>query len=221
MCCNFQKSIIFVKIERMSNVATLKNPLAVLQPEKKRKLFTLQEYLRLEEKSDELHEYYDGIIIKLPMARGPHNIITANVISAINFFIIQENQPFLVFGSQQKVYLPELNYGVYPDALAVSEKPIYFEGNDLLLINPILIIEVLSKSTSKYNRTGKFEEYKTLGSFREYVLIDHKKNRVETHFREEHDLWREKKYTDLNDDVILKSIGCSISMKMIYRNIEV
>ena len=113
-----------------------------------------------------------------------------------------------------------MNFGVYPDVSAVSEKPIYFQGNDLLLINPILIVEVLSKSTSKYNRTQKFDEYKTLESFREYVLIDHKKNRVETHYREEYDLWRERKYTDLNDNVVLKSLGCTISMGMIYRNIE-
>ncbi len=86
-------------------------------------------------------------------------------------------------------------------------------------MNPILVVEVLSKSTGKYNRTLKFEEYATLDSFREYVLIDQNKCAVETRYREEPNLWRHESWNALSDAVLLKSIDCTIDMQMIYRNI--
>jgi Uma2 family endonuclease len=64
---------------------------------------------------------------------------------------------------------PELNFSVYPDVLAVAETPKYWDKNEVLLINPLLIIEVLSRSTRTYDRTDKFKEYKTLPSFQEYL----------------------------------------------------
>ena len=201
-----------------SNIAI--NPLAVLKPEKEPRRYTLAEYLRREERSEELHEYYDGIITKLPMARTPHNIISTNLAIELSLAFRTTNKDYYVLTGQQLVYLPKLNTSLYPDVLVVCETPQYFDNNEVLLINPILIIEVLSKSTGKYDRTTKFDEYKTLNSFKEYVLIDQKKCFVETRFREEPDLWREKKYTELTDSVYFKSVDCHIDMSMIYRKIE-
>ncbi len=82
-------------------------------------------------------------------------------------------------GSQQLVYLPDLNFSLYPDVLTVADSPFYWDNNEVLLINPLLIVEFLSRSTKKHDQTGKFDEYKTLPSFREYVLIDPDKCRVE------------------------------------------
>ena len=201
-----------------SNIAI--NPLAVLKPEKEPRRYTLAEYLRREERSEELHEYYDGIITKLPMARTPHNIISTNLAIELSLAFRTTNKDYYVLTGQQLVYLPKLNTSLYPDVVVVCETPQYFDNNEVLLINPILIIEVLSKSTGKYDRTTKFDEYKTLNSFKEYVLIDQKKCFVETRFREEPDLWREKKYTELTDSVYFKSVDCHIEMSMIYRKIE-
>ncbi len=214
--------LIFVKKIIMfddSNIST--NALVVLPVEKKPRLYTLAEYLRKEERShNQLHEYYNGIIKKLPMARGPHNIITANVTTALNVVFMALGKDYFVMNSQQLVYLPELNFSLYPDVLVVCETPTYFDNNEVLLINPIIIVEVLSKSTGKYDRTTKFDEYKTLDSFKEYVLIDPKKCSVETRFQEEPHLWREHTYTELTEKVMLKSVDCTIDMSMIYRKIE-
>ena len=196
------------------------NPLAVLKPVRESRYYTLSEYLRREEHSRELHEYYNGIITKLPMALGPHNIISANMATVLNMTFMAENKSYIVFNSQQLVYLPELNFGLYPDVLVVCETPQYYDKNEVLLINPVLIVEVLSRSTGKYDRTTKFDEYKTLDSFQEYVLINQKKCLVETRFKEEPDLWREKRYTEMSDSVLLKSLDCSINMQMIYRNVQ-
>ncbi len=201
-----------------SNIST--NPLVVLPIEKEPRLYTLAEYLRKEERSNELHEYYNGIIKKLPMARGPHNIITANMTTALNVVFMAQDKDYFVMNNQQLVYLPQLNFSLYPDVLVVCETPKYFDNNEVLLINPVLIVEVLSRSTGKYDRTTKFDEYKTLASFKEYVLIDQKKCYVETRFQEEPSLWREHTYTELSEKVMLKSVDCSIDMGMIYRKIE-
>lgn len=196
------------------------NPLAVLKPAKQPRRYTLEEYLRREEKSLERHEYYDGTIIRVPMARGTHNEIAASTITALKNAVKPLKTKYRIFTSNQKIYLPPLNFGLYPDALVVCEKPLYWDDNEVLLINPILIVEVLSKSTGAYDRGDKFSEYKTLSSFKEYVLIEQTNCRVESRFREEPDLWRETIVTDPNGKITLKSIGCSITLADIYENIE-
>jgi Uma2 family endonuclease len=200
-----------------SNIAT--HPLAVLQPVKEPRLYTLGEYLRKEERSQELHEYENGIITKLPMAKGPHNIISINVGTALKIATKNTPRKYVVMGNQQLVYLPLHNFARYPDILVVAEAPLYWENNESLLINPVLIVEVLSRSTRAYDRKGKFEEYVSLDSFKEYLLIDQKKCHVEKRFREEPDLWRNTNFTDISTSIPLKSLGCSISMADIYENI--
>jgi Uma2 family endonuclease len=195
------------------------NPLTVLPPVKPpRRLYTLAEYLRKEERSEELHEYENGIIIKLPMARGPHNIIISNM-SAELVFAFKKDKKYSVFTGQQLVYMPKLNISRYPDILAVCETPMYFDDNEVLLMNPILIVEVLSKSTRSYDRKGKFDEYKTLASFKEYVIIDQNKPFIETRFQEKPNHWVFGECTDLEGSVDLKSVGCTITLNDIYNNI--
>lgn len=200
-------------------VAVATNPLAILKPSPQPRLYTHQEYLRREERATERHEYLNGKIAQLPATNGTHNIITANTITAIYNEIEKQDKAFLTLNNQI-VYLPKLNFGLYPDALVVAEKPKYWDNNEVLLINPILIVEVLSKSTRNYDRKEKFSEYKTLPSFKEYVLIEQNECSVESRFREEQHLWRETFASSLEESIHLKSIGCSISLSKIYRNIE-
>jgi len=204
----------------MHEANTAIHPLAILKPTKQPRLHTLEQYLRREEGAMERHEYYDGRIIKLPMTRGPHNEIAANVISALKTTVKLVKNKYRVFSSNQLVYLPELNFGLYPGALVVCEKPTYWDNNQVLMTNPVLIVEVLSKSTRTYDRTEKFSEYKSLPSFQEYVLIKPDRCSVETRFREEPDLWRDTRITDLSASLLLRSLGCSILLADIYENIE-
>lgn len=154
------------------------------------------------------------------MARGPHNEISINIATAIKIAVKHFNKKYRVYGSNQKIYLPVLNHGLYPDAVVICEQPIYWDENEVLLINPLAIVEVLSKSTRVHDRGSKFDDYKTLPSFKEYVLIEQNKCYVETRFREAPDLWRETVYTEIEGQILLKSIGCTISMADIYENIE-
>lgn len=195
------------------------NPLAELKAAKKTRHYSLEEYLQKEERANERHEYFDGIIIPKPMAKGPHNIIAMNMGTALNNAIEAAQKNYTVFGSNQKVYLPQLNIGLYPDVLVVCETPQYWDDNEVLLINPVLIVEVLSKSTRKNDRGNKLREYKTLASFQEYVLIEQDKCHIETSFREEVDLWRDTVVRDIQASLVLKSIGCSINVERIYRKV--
>jgi Uma2 family endonuclease len=195
------------------------NPLAQIKSSRAPKLYTLGEYLRREERSSERHEYFNGIITPVPMAKGPHNIITMNVGSALKIALKATGKQYVVFGSSQKIYFPELNMGLYPDVLVVSEKPEYWDEEELLLINPLLIVEVLSKSTRHFDHNNKFSYYKTLPSFMEYVLIEQKHCQVETWFREEPDLWRTATINDPTSALPLRSVGCDLLMADIYEHV--
>jgi Uma2 family endonuclease len=181
--------------------------------------YTLAEYLRRVERSSEVYEYYDGIITKRPMGRIPHNTISANMVTALNNALDESDKDYQVMSGQQLVYLPALNFSICPDVLVVTETPECFDNNQVLLTNPILIVEVLSKSTKKYDKTDKFDDYRTLDSFKEYVLIDQKKCHIEIRYRTETDTWKYSTVTDINASIFLKSLDCSISVAKIYRKI--
>ncbi len=153
------------------------------------------------------------------MARGPHNTITANLSAELKIAGKKAGKKIHIMSGQQLVYLPKLNFGLYPDALVVSDTPQYFDNNEVLLINPKLIVEVLSKGTKKYDRSEKFDEYRTLDSFQEYMLIDQKQCRIEIRYREKPDTWQYSTITDINATIYLKSLDISISVADIYENI--
>ena len=204
----------------MSNNLIAIKPLAVLSPKQEPRRYTLAEYLRREERANIRHEYYDGIIQKQPMAKAAHNIIIANVTSALKAAKKLTGKKYVIFCGQQLVYLPTLNYGLYPDVLVVVETPTYWDKNQVLLTNPVLIVEVASRSTRKYDRTDKFDEYQTLESFKEYVLIEAEKPHIETRFREDADLWRYKKIDNMQDKLFFKSLDISIDLTDIYEDVS-
>jgi Uma2 family endonuclease len=183
--------------------------------------YSLEEYLRREERAKTRSEFYNGVVAKTPMATGSHNIIVANISAALVQAFMEQGKPYVVFGSKQLVHLPSLNFSLYPDVLVVAEAPLYWDDNEVLLINPLLVVEVLSKSNRAYDRGEKFAEYKTLESFQEYLLVDPKICRMESRFREEPDLWRESIVTDLQANIRLKSVGYELPLAAVYRHIVI
>jgi Uma2 family endonuclease len=182
--------------------------------------YTLEEYLRKEANSTHKHEFINGEIIKMPNARYNHNLIAMNIAIDLSYQTENSDKNYQILGSDQKIYFPSLDEGVYADALAVCEKPLFWDNDDLLLINPILVVEVLSKSTQKYDRMGKFDKYKTLESFKEYVMIRQNECYAEVWYRERPGLWHETIVTDIEGKLPLQSLGVEISMKRIYKNVS-
>lgn len=197
------------------------NPLMEIRPEAEPKLYTLGEYLRKEERSRVRHEYFNGIIRKKPLASGPKNIITANIACAMKLGLKSLSKTYRIISNHQIIYLPEMNSGIYPSALlVVCGSPEYYDGEQLLLTNPLLIVEVLSKSTRKYDSDNKFSYYKTLPSFQEYVLIEQSECRVETWYREGPDLWRNTIVSAPDGRLPLRSVGCELLMADVYEHIQ-
>jgi Uma2 family endonuclease len=204
----------------MSGIATAP-PFQITKPKREARTYTLAEYLAKEAKSTDKHEFSNGKIIRMPYAKGPHNIISANITARLVLGLESSERKYVIFSSDQKVYFPSLGEGVYADALAVAEKPVYWDTEKLLLVNPVLVVEVLSKSTAAYDRHGKFDKYKTLESFKEYVLIRQDKCYAEVWYRERPGLWHETIVTDLNAELPLQALGVSLSMQRIYQNVEI
>ena len=183
------------------------------------KSYSLAEYLEMEIRSGERLAFYDGKIVAMPGGSLSHNRICRNLISTLDN-LLQESDEFEVFGSDQKVYLPHFNYYLYPDAVVVTEEPTTTENEADALINPILIIEVASPSTAKYDRGDKFADYKSLDSFKEYVLVRQDRAEVNIFFREEEDLWRSTDIEGLSSDVHFKSIDIVLPLTAIYRKVS-
>jgi Uma2 family endonuclease len=187
---------------------------------RKPKVYTFEQYLRREEKSAEKHEFYNGKIIKMPGGTDIHSEMGMNIGTAIKLAVRPLPIKYRVYNSDLKIRVESLDSGIYPDALVICQEPEYWQGRRDVIVNPLLIVEVLSPSTQAYDRKAKFELYKELPSFQEYVLINSDTYSVETRFREEPDLWRIRTETNIDNMVSLRSLGVSISMTDIYENID-
>ena len=196
-------------------VAILKEIKTIRKP----KVYTFEEYLRREEKSIEKHEFFNGKILKIPGGTDLHSEIATNVTASIKIAIRPLPKKFRVYNSDLKIRIDSLDSGVYPDALIICKEPEYWQGRRDVIVNPLVIVEVLSPSTQAYDRMGKFELYKELPSFQEYVLINTNKHAVETRFQEEPNLWRIRHETNIDNSVTLHALGVSISMADIYEDI--
>ena len=124
------------------------------------------------------------------------------------------------FPNDTKIYLPAFHYYYYPDALAVVGEAQFSDKEVGAILNPILIVEVLSDSTAAFDKGQKFAEYKTLPSLREYVLIHQDKAHVDFYFRDEEGIWQHTATEGLETEANFQSIGVSLLLSKIYRNVS-
>ncbi len=185
----------------------------------KKTTYSVAEYLLLERRTGERYEFYNGKIRRMAGGTIAHNRITRNIIIKLGQ-LIDEKGNMEIFASDQKIYLPKYRWYVYPDAVVVAGVPIESEEEASAIINPILIVEVLSPSTMDYDRNRKFLEYQSLPSFQEYVLVRQDAPEALLAFREEPDLWRSSETAGMDADIVLRSIGASLPMKDVYAKVE-
>lgn len=190
--------------------------------------YTIDEYFVAEQLAGQKCEYHNGHITLFDevygMAGGTlkHSLASTNTTTAISNALQQAQQQCLVVNSDLKIYISRENAFVYPDAMLVCEKPTFFNNSETALTNPVLIVEVLSKSTEAYDRGEKFRKYRTLPSFCEYVLISTERQLVEIFYRpSEHHLWQFSTYAPPQENIILQSIGISIALSAIYKHLDI
>ena len=181
--------------------------------------YSVAEYLEIERSSGERHEFYNGQIIRMSGGSVDHNRISRNVLCYLNNEL-DKKTGFELFGSDQKVYLPKLNLYLYPDVIVIAEAPIMAENVSQAIMNPLLVIEVLSPSTEDYDRKDKFMKYRTLESFKEYVIIQQNSAEILTLFRSEPHIWEEQEFTGVSNSVYFKSIDVYLPLALIYKNVE-
>ncbi len=186
----------------------------------KKNKYTFDEYLDFERQSSIKHEFINGKIVEMAGGTGNHGIIAANMVAELKFSLKEKEKQYFVLGSDLKIRIEAVNEARYLDALVICEKLEYYDNRKDVILNPLLIVEVLSPGTQKYDRSTKFDEYKTISSFKEYVLISQKMPYVSTYYREEEDLWRIKTTMNKQASVYLRSIDVEISLDDIYDGVQ-
>ncbi|WP_242038979.1 Uma2 family endonuclease, partial [Anabaena lutea] len=129
-------------------------------------------------------------------------------------------QPYQVFVTDQRLWIPDKKIHTYPDVMVVKNPLIYEEGRKDTLVNPVMIAEVLSKSTRSKDRDEKFAAYRTIPTLQEYILIDQYTMHVEQYFRTDNNKWIFSEFVDADINLDLASIPCQITLADIYDKVE-
>lgn len=178
--------------------------------------FSEAEYLALESNSEIKHEYFHGEIFAMSGASPEHDRIFGNVF--INLGVQLRGKPCEPFSSDIRVRISSRIY-TYPDISVVCREAEFTPDNSPSLANPTLIIEILSPSTESYDRGTKFQNYQTLESLQEYVLIAQDKARIETFIRNADNAWIFRQALGLEATIDLASIQCSLALADVYERI--
>ncbi len=178
------------------------------------KTLTAAEYLEIERRAEFKSEFYNGEMFVMAGAQDPHNIIASNVGFVFNLQLRQRD--CFVYGSDMRVKVQSLNKYTYPDIAVVCGKKILEDAHVDTLLNPTVIVEILSPSTSAYDRGDKFQHYQFIKSLQEYILIAQEACRVEQFVRVLEWEWKYRIYSSLEDIVKLESIGCELPLKEVY-----
>ena len=160
--------------------------------------------------------YYD--VQAMSGASLPHNTVTGNV--AFHLSNTLRGKGYRVLGSGMRVYIPLTGICLYPDTLVVRGEPeIQQKGKMDLLLNPVLIVEVLSDSTEDYDRSGKFMRYRSIESVRDYLLIDSRSLRAELYARTATGQWTLTEFLRMSDTIALPGLDTTLAMTELYEDV--
>jgi len=192
----------------------------IRQPSSRTRIYTLEEYLQREERAFHKHEFYDGIIIKMAGAKAKHNQIAAQIAGALIVAVRGLQKRYRVYNSDQKIHIEAANSTVYPDALVICEQPEFWNGREDIITNPLIVVEVLSRSTSSYDMGEKFVLYQKLPSLEEYVTIEQHMPCVESWYKIAENTWQKTTVTDPTQAFQIRSLGVQLRSDEVYENIE-
>jgi Uma2 family endonuclease len=180
--------------------------------------FTPEEYLALERKSDAKSEYFAGEIFLMAGASERHNLVVANLIAEWRTQL--KNRPCKVYPSDMRVKIADSELYTYPDVTVVCGEAEFEDDQKDTLVNPTLIVEVLSESSEAYDRGKKFEYYRRISSLSDYLLIAQDKPEVEQFVRQADEKWLYSAYSGLQSTVVLDSIQCELLLREVYDKVN-
>jgi Uma2 family endonuclease len=182
------------------------------------KYYTPEEYLALEETSEDKHEYRQGEIIPMVGATTNHNQIAGNFYR--RFPLTINNQDYYTYMETVRLWLSDYSIYTYPDVMVIQGQPLYQGNSQSNVINPLIIVEVLSNSTQAYDRGDKFKFYRSLPTFQEYILIEQSSYSVERYYKQKDDQWLIDFVTGENAVLQLLSVDWQISFQDLYQRVN-
>lgn len=183
-----------------------------------KRFLTEEEYLEFELKSEFRHEYFEGEIFAMTGARREHGRIALNVAASLHAQL--RGRQCSVYSESFRVNVPATGLFAYPDIVVTCGKEELKENVFDTLLNPILIVEVLSESTEGYDRGLKFQNYQEIESLKEYLLVSQQTQRVEHFIRQADSSWNYTETHREGDAIELPSIGCVLALEDVYYNVE-
>lgn len=183
---------------------------------------TVEEYIQYEIETGQKYEYHDGLIYALAGGSIEHALLIGNIYSELRNGLKKKNSNCKPITNDAKLHIEKENKYVYPDSMVICGEFNRSTKTDNAVTNPILIVEVLSKSTIEYDRGDKFYFYRQIPTLQEYVLIEQNRYVVEVYYKKEkNDLWRISRYEGLDQIIKLQSIDIEINMDELYFDIDI
>lgn len=177
--------------------------------------FSVDEYLEMEAQSDVRHEYLQGAIIAMSGGTFDHNQIALNVYQA---WVPARDRGCRAFVNDIRVTMPT-GLWTYPDVVVICGGPRTVPGKGTTATNPVFIAEVLSSDTAAYDRGKKFDLYRSIPTFRDYLLIDQYTIDVEHRWRDG-DTWKAQRYTSLDDEIPLTGVSLTLRVRDLYDGVS-
>jgi Uma2 family endonuclease len=181
--------------------------------------YSIEAYLELERKGPLKHEYYRGEIFALAGSSEAHNLIMTNILTALNVQL--RNRPCKVYPSDMRLRIPQTGLYTYPDVSVVCGTPQFDDKERDTLLNPIIVIEILSPSTERYDRGKKFQNYRTVSSLQEYLLVSQDEYHIEYYRNQNDGNWMLTSYDGIAATIKLKAIDCSLSLEDVYNKVDI
>ncbi|MEA5534029.1 Uma2 family endonuclease [Crocosphaera sp. XPORK-15E] len=191
----------------------------LIQSPQTTKIDSLEDYRKLQETSEFKHEYHNGEIIAMTGGTLNHNAIIINLIFCLKLALGKTDN--YIYSSDLRLWIPQYSRGVYPDIMVISGQPIFNENRTDEIINPCLIFEVLSPSTSSYDRGDKFLYYRSIPQFKEYILISQSDYLIEHYTKINDHQWLLQDYQDQEGIIHLNSVNIDLKISDVYDNLKI
>jgi Uma2 family endonuclease len=175
---------------------------------------TPEEYLEIEREAETRSEYLDGEMFAMTGGSYFHNVILGNLVGELRQKL--KGRSGTVCPNDQRVRVPETGLYTYPDIVVICGDPVFEDEGVDTLLNPLLIVEVLSPTTEAYDRGKKFEGYRTIPTLAEYVLVSQHKPLIEQYLRQDGQHWLLTATSGRERSVSLSSIRCELELAEIY-----
>ena len=182
-----------------------------------RRGYSLEDYRRFEAESLERHEYRDGEVVTMTGGSATHNKI---VLAIVSWLLGQLDSQYEVFASDLRLWLPQYNRATYPDVMVVEGEPVFQDQRSDEILNPTLIVEVLSPSTAAYDRGDKFRRDRSIPSFAEYLLVSQQEPYVEQFSRRDEGVWEFRALEGLEGAIGFPRFDVELPLGEIYRRVR-